>query len=493
GVVTDSWNHRTFPQWAMWKPLTDYWARAAEVLEPGRPQTDVAIYRDGFITTAARITDLLGEMVAPVAHPRPHPLFDGEPLERAGYTLGYVDPVGVRQGQVRGAGTLFPRRSAYRALVVDERSLPARTAVALDRASAAGLQVVFVGTLPSRSPSGRAPAAEDRTVRRAVRRIRGRATTRVVAHQSDAAGALAAMGLQPAARWSTPAPLYTQRRTVGRDAVYYVWNAGDDTVRTTASFLAAGLPRQLDLWNGTITELAEYRQTGGRMAVPLTLGPGEATVFAFRGAPQHFAHVTRTTAQSATLDGNRIALTGAGGKRVSVRFSNGDTRRVTLPAAPAAMPLTDWKLQVQAALPTGTLGLTGTGLGDWRDQPALATASGVGTYTAKVTLPADFAGGATLDLGKIDGAAQVYLNDTLITRELSPDHPVDVGNALRGGDNTIRVVLSTTLRNAALAVLPVTTLSRPTFATNSTTQAYGLVGPVTLAPYARADIRRPHV
>ena len=43
----------TFPQWGDWKPLTDYWARGAYVLQTGTARTDVAIYRDGFLTTAA--------------------------------------------------------------------------------------------------------------------------------------------------------------------------------------------------------------------------------------------------------------------------------------------------------------------------------------------------------------------------------------------------------------------------------------------------------
>ena len=53
GVVAQSWNQTNFPQWAMFRALNDYWARGNHVLTRGHPRTDVAVYRDGFLTSAA--------------------------------------------------------------------------------------------------------------------------------------------------------------------------------------------------------------------------------------------------------------------------------------------------------------------------------------------------------------------------------------------------------------------------------------------------------
>ena len=47
-IVSESWNHRRFPQWAHWRALTDYWARGTAVLETGAPRCDVAVHRDNF-------------------------------------------------------------------------------------------------------------------------------------------------------------------------------------------------------------------------------------------------------------------------------------------------------------------------------------------------------------------------------------------------------------------------------------------------------------
>ena len=76
----------------------------------------MAVYRDGFLTTAARGN---AEADATV----PDRLIDAEPLERAGYGVQVLDPVGLAEPGALGAdaaGTtvLFPEGPAYRALVL---------------------------------------------------------------------------------------------------------------------------------------------------------------------------------------------------------------------------------------------------------------------------------------------------------------------------------------------------------------------------------------
>ncbi len=472
GLVSESWTPR-FPQWRMWKPLADRWARGTMILERGRPRTDVAIYRDGFVTTAATITgelpevidsqfgdlpaslrDVLKEVVAPLGDPRPRPFFDTRGLERAGYSLQYLDPVGVRRG-VKGVkardAVLFPKGPGYRALVVDERWMPAATAEALDRASKAGLRVVFVGDLPNRANSARNAVAEDARVRRATARVRARKRTRVVARQDDVAGALRAIGFRPAAEWADPSPLYTQRRTVGRQDVYYVYNASDEHVRVDASFAGSGGVRELDLWTGEETALGA-RTSRGRVHVPLALAPGGTTVLRFTGRKER--------RRLATVD--RTPLAGA-------------------------IRVDDFALHVDEAGPGATIAhdIPRRALGDWRSKPGLLLASGVGTYTASFEAPAGDV--VRLSLGRIEGAAQVSINGTLVTPELSPRRALDITTLLKPGRNQLRIVLTTTLKNKALALAPLVALTRPAFAIPGT-QPYGLFGPVRLIPFAQARV-----
>src|SRR4051812_46592249 len=515
GIVTDSWNHRTFPQWPMWKPLTDYWARGTLVLQQGAPRTDVAVYRDGFVTTAATITgevpetldaqagdlpeglrDPLKQAGAQQNPPRPHPFFDTEPLERAGFTIEYLDPAGVRDGETKGRGVLFGEGPAYRALVVDEEWMPAATALALDRASKAGLRVVFVDRVPRRANSGRDAGAEDKQVRDAVARIRRRDTTRLVAKQSDVPDALLDLGVHPASEWSRSWRLYSQRRQIGTTDLYYVWNAADEPVRLTGSFDATGVPHQLDLWTGEMSDVAQWRQSGDHVRVPIALAPGETTVLAFRPRRQSRAHVVSTTADATAARGDQVEVEGRPGSIVGVQFSDGSSQDVALPAVPAPLAVGDWSLHVDETGPEGTTPreLPVAALGDWRTKPGLTTSSGTGPYTATVTLPAGWTGadrGARLELGRTEGAALASVNGKPVSPELSARRALDVSSLLHEGRNTIEVKLTTTLKNKAVSVMPLTVQSRPGVGATPGTQPYGLFGPVALVPYARGVADRP--
>jgi len=515
GLVSDSWNAATFPQWAMWKPLADYWGRGTKVLQEGTPKTDIAIYRDGFSTTAATITGELPEIVvdahlgdlpagvrepvkellASTQAPRPSPFFDTEPLSRAGFTTQYLDPAGLRTRDARGMGELFPKGPGYRAFVLDTRWMPAATATALDRASKDGLAVIVVGDAPGRAAGG-PDATGDATVRAAFARILRRRTTREVARQDDVAEALADLGVRPAAEWSRSARVYTQRRVVGDTTLYYLYNATDAAVRMTGSFVAKGAPSRLDLWTGDIAALPVYRADGARVRVPLDIPAGETEVIAFRPVKSGRAHVVSTSAAEVVARGEASVEVRGTSDRAGVQLSDGSRAEVPLPRVPAPVTLNSWSLTVDQVGPEGTIAIPvpANGLGDWRTLPGVTAASGTGRYVATATLPDDWSAadrGATVTLGRIEGAAQLHVNDKLASPRLSPGLPVDVTSLLEAGANTFEVVLTTTLKNRALSLLPLTLATRPVLAALPGTQPYGLMGPVRLAPYGRAVIDLP--
>lgn len=111
------------------------------------PRTDVAVYRDGFLTTAAR-----GNAEADAT--APDRLIDADPLERAGYGVPILDPVGLSEdgviGQADGVGAtvLFPDGPVYRALALESASLTPGAVRAPVQAIEAGLAVVIVGEPP---------------------------------------------------------------------------------------------------------------------------------------------------------------------------------------------------------------------------------------------------------------------------------------------------------------------------------------------------------
>lgn len=115
----------------------------------------------------------------------------------------------------------------------------------------------------------------------------------------------------------------------------------------------------------------------------------------------------------------------------------------------------------------------------------LKDVSGVGTYTARVTLDPGWKGidKAELDLGTPVDTVRVNVNG----HDLPPLNQADlrhvqVGRHLRPGANTITVRVASTLLNAVRA-------APGTGAASRTPMDYGLFGPVTLTPGRAATVR----
>ncbi len=347
--VSDSWNP-SWPQWAHWKPLTDYWARGTEVLETGTPRTDVAIYRDGFITTAAR-----GQTEPPLPG-----FFDAEPMEKAGYSLGYLDPSGVIDRDADGTGVLYPHGPSYRAIVIDERALPAAVAERLAREAGEGLAVVFVGDLPDRDTSYENASAGDLRVRRAVARLLDEPTVTRVATQADAAAGLERLGVVPDTKWSTPVQVYTQQRETKTADYYYLYNATSDPVSFDGSFASQRRAVRARPLERRHQRARGVRAAGRRTTIPLRLPALGTAVIAIRkdeAAPRGTSSPRRATSWSSRGE-RTVELRDTTSGAHAVAFSDGTTGSVTVPALPAALTPASWALHIDGATAVGTVRTT---------------------------------------------------------------------------------------------------------------------------------------
>ncbi|NEB75805.1 hypothetical protein G3I40_11275 [Streptomyces sp. SID14478] len=481
GDSLDSFNDRHNPQWPALARTTAYWARGTLVLEAGAPRTDVAVYRDGFLTTAARLSSDEGT--------QPAALFDALALERDGYSLQFIDPEGLAEKGAVGRRVLCPSGPQYRALVVDERALPLAAAEAVERAADAGVAVVFVGELPHTATGFRTDGNDDRKVAETVARVlRGRHAKRV-ATQADVLGALRGLGVRPRVSWSG-AHVLTQLRYADGVRYLFLYNPTDDVVEFTPAIEGTGAVRVLDLWDGSVEPAAQYSVEGGRTRVPTRLRARETRVLALDTRGTAPVHVVDTALDDLIVVDGRIELhTTRAGTRT---FTLSDGRRVTTTARPAHEDVAHpgpytWSLSVEADTPDGprttTLpALSGTyPLWDWRDREQIASASGVGTYTGTLTVPEHWVGrgrGVRLDLGDVDGTAEVLLNGKAVGTQVVSGVTWDVTAHLKAGANEVRVVVRTTLRNA------VTHYNK----SSSRTSSYGLRGPVRFTPFAVAVV-----
>jgi hypothetical protein len=482
----DSFNDVNNPQWSMFTDTTAYWARGTQILETGIPLTDIAIYRKGFLTTAARTEADEGT--------QPSQFFETRRLERKGYTVQYLDPEGLAEPGVIGDGVLFPAGPQYRALVLDERAVPVAAAAAMAKAAAASLAIVFVGTPPDKDTTYGSGSAGDEQVRRLIQQTLKGKHVRRCDSQGDVAQTLDSVDLAPRAAWNDVEVL-TQLREADGVRYLYLYNPTNSEVSFSPAIEGAGAVFDMNLWDGSVTPAPRFEKRAGRMVVPMTLQAQETRVVAVDSRTKQPVHVVGDAPDGGTLvatgDGTILWKSTQEGSQ-QLRLSNGRTVQISadIPARAANPGPHTWSLSVEAFTPTGHTTitiptLTGTfPLWDWRDRPQLTGESGIGTYTATLDIPQHWFGagkGVQINLGAVDGTTELYVNGRKVGSQITSDVTWDLTGFVHAGPNQLKVVVRTTLRNA------VTKYNK----TSTRTDPYGIRGPVRVEPFGIATVFSP--
>jgi hypothetical protein len=469
--IGDFWT-TAWPQWRDWTPLADYFARSTLVLETGRPQVDVVIYLDQGISGVHELTT---------------PKFASSKLESAGFTYDFIDPVSLSSPRAAEVpGVLFGNGPSYRVLVLNEQPrIPADVAQAILTAAKSGLNVVIIGDAPSGDTSLRDPVQQDAVVAQAMAELVTLGNVSKVPTEDDVPGALLMHGVQPAASFGDSSPLLSVHRRAEQDEdIFWVLNPSQNDAAVSASFAARGTPYQLDLWNGTFERVAQWAQSEGRVSLPLLVPAHGTTAFMFQhqGAP---LHVTATTAEAASYDGDTLVLRDTHGGAKDASLSDGTTKTVKIAAPPPPLQVGTWQLVVDEISPNGNAKHTVSlpELKDWRDIPELKDAVGSATYSASPDVPASLLNADTdvlIDVGGVAGAMQLSVNGMLVTNQTIPGGKWSVAKLLKAGRNEISVRLDTTLLNRVVA--------SSGSGTAAMTAPSGLLGPVRLIPVALGRI-----
>lgn len=500
-VVSESWNHRHFPQRGAWPALTDYWARGTALLETGTPRTDVAVYRDGFLTTAAR-----GNAEADAT--APERLIDAEALERAGFGVQIIDPVGLaEEGAVGYLGegaevVLFPDGPAYRALVVGAPTVTADAAAALARYAALGLAIVVVGDLPA-GDTGWGGVDRSGQVRADMAAVLTGPRARQVGAWDDVPGALAELGVRPRAGWlprgGGPAPaLLSQVRDATEGRYVLVYNpSATRGVEVDVTIEAPGRVELVDLDAGRTRALddAVVTRQEGRVGVPTRLEPLGLAVLLVRGAGP-CGSTTPEPGQGGGAPAARQASAGESGRgERTVRAAGVVVGELREPSEVASEVTLAWQgvqvLTEEPGLPR-LIDLPVLGPGDWREVAELEHVSGTGTYRALVcrqdgTPPSrEDVAGLSLRVGQPGGElggvyrVRVAGGAWRTILRAGGEAPVgeDLAAALAAGDEVaIEIEVRTTLRNATLAA---DVYMKGPWAVTYPSRPHGLIGPVVL-------------
>ncbi|MDN3351136.1 glycosyl hydrolase [Actinomadura sp. DC4] len=463
---SEAWGAKGGPNWADYRSVNDSLARMQLVLRQGEPRFDLAVYWQDFGLNGTGTTGTGSNRLVQ----------SSSALAAAGYTYEYLSPAQLRsEDAAYRDGALFGDRSAYHAVLLnDQATMPVDAAERLLRLARQGLPVVIAGDLPSTVPGARDAAAQDARLRSVVTQLAGQRSVVRVASEADAPAALARLRVTPAATPQSGAILDVRRHADAAD-YYYLYNQTNTTTAQTLTLTGDGTPYRLNTWTGEITPISGHTSGHGTVTVPVRLAGGDAEIIAvtprhdatFGGAPPRprAESAPAGTPEPVALGDWSLSVDGWGPGASGLP---GDTAHKTL--GPVTL-----KAGADGRLPAWSAITPGNGY------PAdLKDVSGTGTYTAHVTLGAEWKGvsGANLDLGVPVDTVTVRVNGhDLPPLDQADLRQVDVGRYLRAGDNTITVRVASTLLNA-VRVAP------GTGASSRTPMDYGLFGPVTLTPYA---------
>jgi hypothetical protein len=119
--------------------------------------------------------------------------------------------------------------------------------------------------------------------------------------------------------------------------------------------------------------------------------------------------------------------------------------------------------------------------------PGVKYFSGTATYTTRFTLPKTMKPGMPLliDLGTIGDVAEVSVNGTRIGTVWHAPYRLDIGTAVRKGENRLEVRVANLWVNRLIGdaqpgANKITFTTLPTYQANAPLRPSGLIGPVTL-------------
>jgi len=465
----EAWGDKGGPNWQDYRAINDHLARLQLALGQGRPKFDVAVYWQDF--------GLRGGATALSANNRL--LRSDSPLAESGYTYEYLSPAHLRMREARvSRGELFPDAGGYEALVLNEQqTLDVGTAERLLDLAGAGLPIVVVGSLASRTPGFHRAGTEDAELAGLMRELAGHRRVTRVDDLADVPSALAAAGVDPAAEHGTrSSDVLSVRRSDDSTDYYYLFNQTSWATEQRITLEGEGLPFELDTWTGEITPISDFRQTRDGVEVDVALEPADTKVIALTTRRDDtFGWHRQPDPQQTVARNDGLGPVLLDDWSLDVRSWTpgptglpGDTTRTDLPTVePAA--------GARGAMPPWSAITLANGY-----DVDLGDVSGVGTYSSTFTLDGGWRDvrGAHLDLGRVVDTATVSVNGTELP-PLDPQDPshVEVADYLRAGENTITVQVSSTLLNA-VRVAP------GTGAAGRERMDYGLLGPVRLEPYA---------
>ena len=494
---SEAWGPR-MPVWKHLPPVAAAIARTQWVLRQGRAQYDIAFYRQkGWTQTG------IGS---------PWGTASGIPI---GWSQGFLDESSLFQPlSVLRGGRFAPEGGNYKAFVIDidrfrgnEATMSVRAGQKLLELAHAGFPLVLFGDWSSPASTGLRDAAVNAQIVAIIGELKALPSVAQAPAIDDIPTALAALGVAPAVRYPNSFLKHIHRVDAGVD-FYYLANAKhnppkdklvpiDQQVQLTATTPGA-VPYVLDPWTGQARRMPVYTRSGTSISVRVRLQPAQATivVLAPEGwikTPKPKVTIVSTSADDVSMsDNGSIYLEAATAGIYAAMLDTGRSVRGSIPVLPAPLALTDWYLTVDDWQPVTADGtatahvpheLQLSSLAPW-SQLGMPDVAGIGDYRTTFTLDASWRAGDSgvlLSLGSVLDTFRVWVNGYVVGGVDLTSTTLDITSYVVQGANTLRVEVASPLINRLRTV-------NPGAYGAIAVQDYGLMGPVTVAPYGRVRV-----
>ncbi|KAJ9123063.1 hypothetical protein QFC22_001252 [Naganishia vaughanmartiniae] len=452
----DAWGERQ-PQWPLSSGYTKYLQNIQHILQSGRAIVDIGIYHGATEGVKRGMKDTA--------------------LSEAGYTYGFPsDGLLARDDAVVKDGKLWSEGPGYKALVLNDVAyMQLSTLARILQLAKNGLPIVLVGNGPVVSAGLNPPqdgsATDDDTETVALLlELRNEPKCLSVDNVGQVSDALKRINVLPSLECIGDFnPFLVAVREDNDHRYYYIHNTSDSGVESSVRINAPAFadPAVLSAWDKNQATIIPHKRTyEGCIDVDIQLSPKGSTII----------RLLQSLNQSP--DG------------IPAEQSSSPV----VPTISSQIELTEWKLDIESWEPSSTQDAVSAimnkhnrsvslkqGLQPWSELEDAEDVSGIAIYEATFENPMNQQGSTSrvvLELGRLDDAYDVTLNDQEVTGVDRLQGRHDITGYLRPGENKLRVMIGTTLNNRMKQAYPEKFEGRAT-------QVHGIKGPVMLVLYNR--------
>ncbi len=438
------------PWWPYFRKWADYNARISAVLQASYAQANVAV-----LSPDADIWSSLGRLYLPFPEiEKPWYIWEiWKALHQNGYNVEYTSDSVLAQAKFEG-GKIRVGPRAYDAIILEdvETILP-QTAKRLAEYAKAGGKIIFVRKAPYRSPSFKNAEQDDKIVRDAVAEAMAANPDYVAVVEPPtketivkwAGRIMDRFGVEPDVRISSPNANLSQihHKIADRDIYFFAWSDMQNSIDFTAQFPDTGsIPWQWDPETASSFPYPVKADTPNKLHIHLE--PLESLLLVFQPG--------RTTGLKVT------------------KPRTDDKKCVPIKAK--------WQAEFVHAVTHEKFTIPMTKLSDISksDDKKLSAFAGTITYTASFNVADNSF--KMLDLGAVYGVSEVTLNDKNLGVRWYGRHTYYTAAALKPGDNTLKVKVTTNLGNYVRTFKRDTAAGR--WAWWYPSEPMGMLGPIRL-------------